>query len=122
MIINASNRLGRPGMAAGRALGEPRRRGLASDAWCQQGRSLTSLFVCRSTALRPRALRPQLKRDPLGACREGSVLRPSPLATILLAACAHHPPPTTQSTPEMHTVRARIVYADSATVDSIRKA
>ena len=26
-----------------------------------------SLFVCRSTALRPRALRPQLERDPLGS-------------------------------------------------------
>src|SRR5947207_5498479 len=25
------------------------------------------LFICRSTALRPRALRPQLKRDPLGS-------------------------------------------------------
>src|SRR5437870_11947429 len=29
--------------------------------------SPTSLFVCGSTALRPRALRPQLKRDPLGS-------------------------------------------------------
>ena len=33
--------------------------------------SLASLFVCRSTALRQRGLRPQLKRDPLG----GSILR-----------------------------------------------
>src|SRR6266571_1334564 len=29
--------------------------------------SLACLFICRSAALRPRALRPQLKRDPLGA-------------------------------------------------------
>src|SRR6266480_2484991 len=33
--------------------------------------SPASLFFCRSTALRPRALRPQLKRDPLGG-RAGS--------------------------------------------------
>src|SRR5947207_6888248 len=31
--------------------------------------SPASLFVCRSTALRQRALRPQLKRDPLGRRR-----------------------------------------------------
>src|SRR6266700_3984154 len=29
--------------------------------------SLASLFVCRSNALRPPPLRPQLKRDPLGS-------------------------------------------------------
>jgi hypothetical protein len=29
--------------------------------------SPASLFVCRSAALRPRALRPQLKRDSLGS-------------------------------------------------------
>jgi len=28
--------------------------------------SLANLFVCGSNSLRPRALRPQLKRDPLG--------------------------------------------------------
>ena len=36
----------------------------------KQGRpcvaSVASLFVCGSNSLRPRALRPQLKRDPLG--------------------------------------------------------
>src|SRR5206468_5810253 len=43
---------------------------LEADGRSQVGRncvaSLASLFVCRSNALRPRALRPQLKRDPLG--------------------------------------------------------
>src|SRR5205814_4737430 len=29
--------------------------------------SLASLFICRSNSLRPRALRPQLKREPLGS-------------------------------------------------------
>src|SRR5207245_8602079 len=33
--------------------------------------SPTSLFICRCTALRPRALRPQLKRGPLGGVQEG---------------------------------------------------
>ena len=31
--------------------------------------SLASLFVCGSNSLRPRAVRPQLKRDPLGRKR-----------------------------------------------------
>jgi len=31
--------------------------------------SLANFYVCVSIALRPRALRPQLKRDPLGSTR-----------------------------------------------------
>src|SRR2546422_4821471 len=45
-------------------------RSLEAGGRSQVGRncvaSLAGLFVCGSTALRPRALRPQLKRDPLG--------------------------------------------------------
>src|SRR5205814_8935095 len=44
--------------------------------------SLASLFVCRSGSLRPRALRPQLKRDPLG--------RPPPWTTELEPCAAPH--------------------------------
>src|SRR2546430_7009298 len=32
--------------------------------------SLASLFICACTSLRPRRLRPQLKRDPLGRKRD----------------------------------------------------
>ena len=37
---------------------------------------------------------------------------------IVFAACAHHP---SRTTPESRTVTGRIVYADSATVDSLRR-
>jgi hypothetical protein len=37
-----------------------------SQVWKSCVASLAILFVCRSTSLRPRARRPQLKRDPLG--------------------------------------------------------
>src|SRR6266566_1496127 len=36
------------------------------SCWKNCVASLASLFVCGSSSLRPRALRPQLKRDPLG--------------------------------------------------------
>jgi hypothetical protein len=43
-------------------------------------------------------------------------------AGIVLAACTHHASPESQSVPEGHTVTGRITYADSATVDSLRRA
>ena len=42
------------------------------------------------------------------------------MVVLAAGACAHHPP--AQATPESHTVKGRIVYADSATVDSLRRA
>ena len=45
--------------------------------------SLASLFICGSTALRQRALRPQLKRDPLGSGR--NLESPEVSAYILIA-------------------------------------
>ena len=50
------------------------------------------------------------------------MLRASCCIVIVLAACAQHPSPTTQATPGLRIVRGRIVYADSATVDSLRRA
>jgi hypothetical protein len=49
------------------------------------------------------------------------MLRTSPFAVIVLAACAHHALPATQATPT-HIARGRIAYVDSATFDSIRRA
>ena len=43
--------------------------------------SLASLFVCRSNSLRPGALRPQLKRDPLGSAAKVTHRAPSWVVT-----------------------------------------
>ena len=40
-------------------------------------------LVCPSTALRVRALRPQLKRDPLGGCSALSLKLPDGLVTVV---------------------------------------
>ena len=45
-----------------------------------------SLFVCGSVSLRRRALRPQLKRDPLGGSRS---LNPSLLTTCAIRSVAY---------------------------------
>jgi hypothetical protein len=50
------------------------------------------------------------------------VLKTFSYTVLVLAACAHPPPPATQATPESRTITGRIVYADSATIDSLRKA
>jgi hypothetical protein len=44
----------------------------------------------------------------------------SVVIVLAAGACAHHPP--AQSSPQSHIVRTRIVYADSATIDSLRRA
>ncbi len=40
----------------------------------------------------------------------------------ILIACSRHAPPVTQSIPQSRTVTGRIVYAASATIDSLRRA
>src|SRR2546426_5697077 len=59
-----------------------------SDGRSQVGKngvaSLANLFVCRSSALRPRAWRPQLKRDPLGDPCRSLVCTSLPLLTDML--------------------------------------
>ena len=50
--------------------------------------SPASVFVCRSTTLRQRALRPQLKRDPLGITHAILAMKASVFAVILLVASA----------------------------------
>ena len=47
--------------------------------------SPASLFFCRSTALRPRALRPQLKRDPLGCTDPSGVAHMRAITGIAVA-------------------------------------
>jgi hypothetical protein len=43
-------------------------------------------------------------------------------AIVVVAACAHHPASNSQTSPRSRSITGRIVYVDSATMDSIRRA
>ena len=83
---------------------------------------LAGLFVCSSNSLRPRVLRPQLKRDPLGGDTTRTTMR-APFVALsagLLACSPSAPPPRMQEASHRDTALMQVVDTTNRKVSEFR--